>query len=307
MKLRLSIAVLASLAVAACAGDAGQEGMAEDAAVEMSPMAADEAAIDQIRMDYVEHYNMHHPDMVAALYADSAFWLGADGRVSMGKEEILAGLTDAMAGSPTLDLTSDETMVMGDNAVARGQYTVSVTPEGAAEPMTLAGAYMTYFVRVDGEWKINGALTNYNAAPPEGLPYAEGTSDEPPPEEGTMGELITAYETHFNLGHASMVADLFTEDGVAGYGNLPVRTGRAGIETTLNERLAISPQIDLHDVGTIELGGGWALDGGWYELTATTEAGPANTQGGYLILARQAEDGTWKIHWAFSNSQPATM
>lgn len=307
MKLHLSRTLLAAWVAAACAGDASQEGMAEDAAAEMPAITADETAIEQIRADYVEHYNLHHASMVADLYADSAFWLGADGNISMNRAEILASLEESMAGSPTLSLATGEIMVMGDAAVARGLYTVDVTPEGAAA-MTLAGSYLTYFTRVEGTWKIGGVLTNYNAEPPEGFAYAEGEG-EPPEENGTMGELLGAYTTHFNQGHPSMVAALFTDDAVASFANLPPAQGRAAIEATLTERLAASPQIELHDVETFDLGNGWALDGGWYSMTipAETETGTVNTAGAYLALVRQADDGSWKIHWAFSNAQPTAM
>ena len=60
-------------------------------------------------------------------------------------------------------------------------------------------------------------------------------------------------------------------------------------------------QIEIHDVGTLDLGGGWALDGGWFVVTATTPDGPMAQEGTYMNLVRQQPDGTWKIHWAVSN------
>lgn len=305
MKSRTSLVLFTGLFALACAGDTSQEGMAEDASAEVASetMSADEAAIDQIRMDYMQHYNMHHAPVVADLYTDSAFWLPASGEVLMGREAIQASMEESMAGMPTLDLTRRETMLFGDYAVALGDYGIQTSMEGT--PLSAAGHYLTVFNREGGAWKITGAVTNYNAAPPEGMPMSTAEA-EIPDEEGTMADLTTAYETHFNLGHADMVADLFTDDAVAALSNLPIAEGRAAISAVMGERFAMgSPKIDLHDVGTLDLGDGWAVDGGWYEINATGEAGPITQRGNYMMLARQQADGAWKIHWVVSNGQAA--
>jgi uncharacterized protein (TIGR02246 family) len=173
-------------------------------------------------------------------------------------------------------------------------------------PMTSAGYYMSVATRVDGAWKLTGVVTNFNATPPEGMAYVESTDTEPPPEEGTMADMVAAYETHFNLGHAGMVADLYTDDAIAALANRSAVEGRAAIEALMSERMAAgSPQIDLHDVGTWDLGEGWAVDGGWYSMTATGPDGPVATMGAYMSLVQQQADGTWKIHRVVTNSQPA--
>ncbi len=301
MKLRLPVILMAGLALA-CAGDTGET--ADDTA-EMAAMAADEAAIEQIRADYVTHYNMHHASMVADMFSDSAVFLAADGAVDMGKAAIMAGLEADMAGTPNLSINTAETMVLGDYAVARGTYSVTTTPpEG--EAMTLTGNYMTMFARENGAWKIGAVVTNLDAPPPEGFPWAEGVA-EPPPEEGQLTDLYAAYAQHYNLGHASMVADLYTEDGVASFANEAPVSGRAAIEARMAEQMAEgNPQLTIHAVGS-EILGEWALDGGWYELSMTTEAGPVTTTGAYMLLARRAEDGSWKIHRSITNNRPAAM
>jgi ketosteroid isomerase-like protein len=64
-----------------------------------------------------------------------------------------------------------------------------------------------------------------------------------------------------------------------------------------------NPQITIHDVATTEVGD-HAIDGGWYEITATTDAGPVTTQGAYMLLAQRGTDGAWKIHWMVANGRP---
>jgi uncharacterized protein (TIGR02246 family) len=308
MQSRILPVVCVALLAISCGGEPADDEMATDAAAESAgedaAVSADEAAIDALRLDYVQHYNMHHASVVADLYADSAVWMGANGSVLEGRDQILASLEAEMGGTPTLNISTRELMVFGDHAVAIGDYDVQTTaPDVGA--VSVAGHHLALFNRVDGQWKINAVVTNYNAEPPDGLPAMMYEGDAPP-EDGTMTELVTAYETHFNLGHADMVADLFTDDAVAAFGNLPLSQGRAAAEAALQQRIAMgdSPQVDIHDVYTMELGDGWAIDAGWYEITATGEAGPVGQSGTYVNLVRRQADGSWKIHWLVSNGQP---
>jgi uncharacterized protein (TIGR02246 family) len=292
-----SLLLIAGLA-ASCAPAADEEAAAEPAA----EMSADEAALEQLRADYVTHYNLHHADMVAALFTDSAVFLAADNTMQEGREAIQAALAEDFAGSPELNLATGGTMVMGDNAVARGTYTATTTPEGGA-PMTMTGHYLTVFFREAGAWKIGLVATNFDSAPPEGFPFGE-MPGEPPPENGTMGALLTEYTTHFNLGHADMAAAVFTEDAVMAFNGRPEAVGRAAIQATLESRMAAgNPQVEMHDVATIPMGEGWAVDGGWYRINATTEAGATVTEGVFLTLCQQQPDGSWKVHWGVSNGR----
>jgi uncharacterized protein (TIGR02246 family) len=265
MKFRPTLPIFVGLAVASCAGETGdataEMEMAEPAVEDV--VSADEAALNAFAASYAEHYNMGHASMVAEMHAADAMTLLANGSVNEGMEAITASLEEAMAPSPTLSIDVGDTMVFGDWAVARGAYGVDVTPEGA-EAISTSGHYMTVFSRQQDAWKIAFLITNYDAVPPEGFPSVEGDA-EPPVEEGTMTDLVAAYVEHFNAGHASMVAGLYAEDAVSAFSNLPLAEGRAAIEATLGERLAMgSPQLTLHDVGTLDLGDGWAVDGGWY-------------------------------------------
>lgn len=304
MQSRLSLLFLAGAVAVGCAPAADEQAETPPAAAAAEPAAtADEAAIDQIRSDYVTHYNMQHADVVANLYTDSAFALWASGDISEGRSEIQARLEADLAGSPALDLQTGDVMVFGDNAVGHGTWSVSATPEGG-EAMNMSGHYMTAFTRQGGEWKVMGVITNYNApAPPDMLVQDDG---EEPPEDGTMGDLVNAYEQAFNAGDAAAVAALYTADGFHAFANLPVSQGPQAIQSTLAERFAAGkPTIDIHDVGTLDLGNGYALDGGWYRMTAPGEGGATMTQGGtYMNLVRQQPDGSWKIQWGVSNGNP---
>mgnify|MGYP001371980729 CR=1 FL=1 len=262
--------------------------------------AADQAAITKIHEEYVTHFNLHHASAVADLMADSAVFLGADGSVDVWRAAIVAGLEQTMAASPSLTLAPAETKVMGDHALTRGGYTLAMTPPGGAA-ITLTGNYLTEFERANGAWKIGGVVTNYDAPPPEGLPRDTATTP-PPPESGTMKELVGGFVQHYNLGHASVVAGLFTDSAVAMFADTPISRGRAAIESYLTGQVSQgSPQLTVHDVNTEVLPGGWAIDGGWWEVSATTPDGPMNRVGAYMLLARQQADQTWKIEWFATN------
>jgi len=47
------------------------------------------------------------------------------------------------------------------------------------------------------------------------------------------------------------------------------------------------------------------IDGGWFEIKATTPQGPTGRMGGYMLLARREADNSWKIHWSITNVGPA--
>ena len=63
--------------------------------------------------------------------------------------------------------------------------------------------------------------------------------------------------------------------------------------------------VTIHDVATVPLGEGWALDGGWFQIDAS-EGGDPIAVGSFLLLCKQGEDGSWKMHWEVSNIQPLT-
>jgi uncharacterized protein (TIGR02246 family) len=302
MKLRTLAALFVGLGVAACGGPS------DDAADSAPAMSQDEQALNDLAQYYATHFNMGHASMVASVYADGATTLNANGMVSVGAEAITASLEAGMAGSPEITLQGGDMMVMDDAAVGWGTYTIAATPEGA-DPLAYAGAYMTASSKAAGEWKIGLSITNYDSARPDGWPWAESDdSQEPPEDAGTMDDLIGAYMTHWNLGHPSMVADYYTEDATVGFANNPVVHGREAVSAVLAERMAAVPsKLTIHDVATTDYGNGWALDAGWYQMDPPDGGDPLQI-GGYVALVKQAEDGSWQLHWTVTNGwQPQGM
>jgi ketosteroid isomerase-like protein len=170
--------------------------------------------------------------------------------------------------------------------------------------MTLGGSYMNHVERVDGEWRIQELITNYDALPPEGFEWGEPPA-EAPAEGGTLTAEAEEFETHWNLQHPDMVADLYTPDATVAYANGEPLEGREAVAARLAERMgAMATEIDIHPVATTELADGWRLDGGWYELKAP-EGGAVLQSGAYMNLAQRMDDGSWKARWAVSNGRPS--
>lgn len=296
MKVRnLLLLFLTVTFVTACT--AQDEAATDDAAV-MVDASADVDALDALRAGYAEHYNMGHADVVVANYVDDAVTVFADGGVNLGRDEILANLEAVLAGSPTVNIDRDDIHVGDDKAVARGTWGVSMPVEGA-DAMASSGHYMTLFTRVEGEWKIMVVASNYDSEqPPEahmGV-ISENVDDE---EDDGMDGLMTAYEEAWAAGDVAALGMLYTENANASFPDQAALDGRAAIEGLLAERVAGT--LDIHSKGTIDLGDGWAVNGGWYE--SMDDSG--HSVGNYLLLAQETEDGSHQIHWLVSNGRPA--
>lgn len=308
MKFRSTLPLLFAVLLGACAP--ADEPAAEEGA-EMA-MPEGEAAADflaDLRSQYEEHYDLHHADMVAGLYTEDAVVLGADGAVEMGREAVRGELAEAMAMRPDLEITADDRMRFGDVALERGTYEVSMTPEGG-EAVTATGHYLNLVERADEGWRIAWLAANYDAPPAITPPASEaeeaGMMAEAAEPPAGLAELESAYEEHFNLGHAEMVADLYTEDGVAMLSERDAASGRTAIAAALGELMAEgSPQLDIHLAEVRTLAEGWAAGRGWFTLEAGAEGERSTTEGRYLALYRQGEDGSWKVHWVLSNTDPA--
>jgi uncharacterized protein (TIGR02246 family) len=301
--------LLAVIVLAACGG-AAEETPAESTApaTPATPAEApmdDAAALDEMTEYFVTHYNMHHADMVAELYAEDAIFLGADGSVQDGRAAIQTAMVTAMAGSPTLSIDVADRVITDGDAVSYGAWAVETTPEGAPAPMAIDGHFMTVHRKEGGEWRTAAVLTNYDEEPPAEMPRAEDTGEAPPDlTDSALAELAGYYATHFNMGHGDMVASRYAEDAVASFANLPLASGRAAIAEQLNARTAEGdPQITIHEVEAMDIGDGWTLGAGWYEISAAT----GNSDGAYMMLTRAGDDGNMQIHWAVSNGNPVAQ
>ena len=302
MKNRILTPLLAAMTIGACGGDYADGTDAGDAPAAPA-MSADEQALAANAEYWVTHYNMGHPGMVASLYADESFFLAANGQLSQGPAGIEEALGENAAASPQIEVTPGDDMVFGDVAIGWGTYQMSMTPEGS-EAISYGGTYMLRSEKIDGEWKIVGQLGNLTDDPSEGFEFTS-PEGEPGEDDETMAELQDNFETHFNLGHASMVADLYTEDAMSSFTRGGPTHGRAAIADRLTQLMEENPtNIEIHGLNTTEVGDGWAISTGWFEQSPK-DGGDPIAMGGFMNLLRQQDDGSWHAHWAVSNGWPA--
>lgn len=306
-KRTISLVMVSALFIA-CGGESADEAATEDAAMAEGEMAAEamgeEEALTELAVYWETHYNMGHPDMVASVYAEDAVALTADGNVIEGREAIAADLAEGTDMNANATITAGEMMVFGDYAVGIGTYAIEATPEGG-EAMGWSGAYMNLLSKESGEWKIDVNLTNYDAAPP--MDWVWDTYDgEVPEDAGTLADLVEAYESQYNAGHAAEVAALYTDDAMVAFANGPWLSGRSAVQAQLQSNIETGAIVTIHDVVTQPLGDGWAADAGWYQLNAG-DGGDVVQYGNYMNLVHQADDGTWTIHWMITNGWPAAV
>ena len=289
----MRIRTLAPLALAltfACGEPATDDAaMAEDtAAAETEAMLDADAAMATITDYWQTHYNMGHGSMVASKFAEGGLLWGSSGAMLYGREAIGEGLQSRFdAGSSEIAIHPGAAMGFGDQIVARGHYVLS---GGDARN---SGYYMGVAENVDGEWALKGIVANLDT--PDQTMSAGAMMDMP---EGMGGDLAQAHSdyfvTHYNMGHASMVANTFSEDAVAMLPGEGAREGRAAVGEGLQA---------MFDAGVTFSGmSGWSghdLDEGHVVGIGTygTE-GPDGAGGGhYAALYSRGEDGSLMLHW----------
>ena len=88
------------------------------------------------------------------------------------------------------------------------------------------------------------------------------------------------------------------------FSNGPILNGGDAVVDNLMGRITEGSQVDIHGVATMDLGDGWAADGGWYEIMVD---GAVVQRGFYLNIGRENDAGEWKTHWGLTNATPAAM
>ena len=139
-------------------------------------------------------------------------------------------------------------------------------------------------------------------------PEAEATNEanDMAALDGLRGEFIAAY----NAGDASILASLFTEDGVVMPPNSSAANGKEAVQSfyavhfeQFTGTLAVSSEEH-------EVAGDWAFERGSYTVTLTPKAGgtPTDDEGKYLLISRRQPDASWRIArhiWNSNNPVPA--
>lgn len=129
--------------------------------------AAVRAAIDTLRQDYLEAYNAGDAAALATLYTEDAVFLPADAPPVDGRDSIRAHWERELAAGPALEVESHEVIPLSPSwASSGGLYRVTVTPEGAEEPVTVRGSYLLLFRNTGEGWKLFRHSATYDSMPP---------------------------------------------------------------------------------------------------------------------------------------------
>ncbi len=273
---------------------------ADETRVEAEPGAeqpAAEVSAGAVTDDYMAAYNAKDAAALAALYTEDGRQMLANGAVHEGRAAIAARTEEQMPG--TLEASPLRDMTFGDDAVAVGEWALELPSEdaGAAGP---SGHWMAHYRLVDGAWLIASLLSgNDTAQPAESLQGADLAAM--PADGSTLTGLAEAFERAWNAGDVAGVTALYDDDAWISLANQPPASGEAAIAELLGNRVA--GRIQIHGLSTVDLGDGWYLDEGWFEV-APPEGGPF--RGRYTILVRTDEDGRQRIHWEVSNGRPVS-
>jgi len=116
-----------------------------------------------------------------------------------------------------------------------------------------------------------------------------------------LAEVRDSYVEHYNLGEATTVAELYTEDGVYMPASGAYALGRSAISDVLEGSVASSPTLKIKALDTM-VHGDVSFERGHYSVTVTPEgAEPAGFAGHYLSFSKRQADGSFKLHWVLSN------
>ena len=129
--------------------------------------AADIVAIRDISKAWYAHYNAHHPDSVAALYADDAILMMPGTPAISGRSAIRAAYEKdiaAFAKSGYSDNQGKDSNVSVSGDVGWESNTYTITDKAGKQ--IEAGKYVTVFGRKDGKWVITRDIWNSDGASP---------------------------------------------------------------------------------------------------------------------------------------------
>ena|SRR5437868_5607573 len=106
-------------------------------------------------------------DGMVSFYADDAILMPPGAPVMNGKAAIRqfwSGLTSL--GAIDAKLTTDDVIQSGNLAAETGHFELSITPQGAPNPIKDNGKYLVVWRNDGGEWKIVRDIFNSSVPPP---------------------------------------------------------------------------------------------------------------------------------------------
>lgn len=129
---------------------------------------------------------------------------------------------------------------------------------------------------------------------------APAETPAPTPDETAMEQLAADYETHYNMHHASVVADMFTDSAVTLLANGSHGMSKAEILAGLEADMAASPTLTIDPAASMVFGD-VAVSRGSYRASATPPGESALSTSGHYMGINRRENGAWKIQLLVTN------
>lgn len=147
----LAIAGAIVVGLAGCAVDGGAPATEEP----QIDLAAEEQAVRQINVKWLELYRAKDAEGIGALFIEDGWTVSSADGLLEGRAAIVAANSEDFEENPdaTADWGAKQVWVAGsgDLAVERGWWTIDEDGPGDGEEMK--GEYLTVFTKVGGEWK----------------------------------------------------------------------------------------------------------------------------------------------------------
>jgi ketosteroid isomerase-like protein len=117
----------------------------------------------------------------------------------------------------------------------------------------------------------------------------------------SIADLTSSYEQHYNLGHATQTAALYTDSAVALMADGTVARGRSAIEAYLAGQIANgSPQLSVELVDTKSMGDTAMSIGSWHVTSTPAGADTVHVGGHWMAAYERTSDG-WKAMALITN------
>jgi len=137
----------------------------EQAGSEMISVKADVEALNEEVRKYDDAISSGNLDGFVELFTDDAVQMPNNEPIIVGKDEIRSRAEENFTNN-TLKLTDtvEYTMVTGDWAFVRGNYTIVITPKEGGADVTEVGKWIAVYQRQsDNSWKLYSEIWNQNA------------------------------------------------------------------------------------------------------------------------------------------------
>ncbi|MEE9207618.1 MAG: DUF4440 domain-containing protein [Gemmatimonadota bacterium] len=163
------------LTMAACVPAESPDQQLDAGADEAASTQADVEAIDSLRVWFAEAMTAGDVDGMMSNYVEDAVEMPPNEPALTGKGAIRARhemFRDQYV--IRLDNPSDETMVVGDVAILRGSYDITLEPREDGPVIRDNGKYLVTWLRqADGAWLAAHEIWNTDNPLPEGRPLAQ--------------------------------------------------------------------------------------------------------------------------------------